>query len=116
MRRCVAYDKGLRAGAKRARGRRLGRPAGALAATTADTPLGTLTLAATPAGVMRAVFDGHGDVPALREAIDRRRGSRAARAHLTDAKAAVAAYFAGKPAGNCEIDWDRIKALTRSAP
>ena len=37
-------------------------------------PVGTLTLGATPAGVVRAVFDGHGDVTALAEAIDGRRG------------------------------------------
>jgi AraC family transcriptional regulator of adaptative response/methylated-DNA-[protein]-cysteine methyltransferase len=31
---------------------------------------------------MRAVFDGHADVPALHDAIDGRRGSRTARDHL----------------------------------
>ena len=106
---CVAFDKGLRAGAKRARSRPSADLPEQIAATTFDTPVGTLTLGATPAGVVRAVFDGHGDVPALGEAIDGRRGSRAARAHLAAAKAAVAAYFAGRPAGDCEIDWDRLE-------
>ena len=106
---CVAYDRGLRAGAKRARGRRSADLPERIVATTAETPVGTLTLGATPAGVVRAVFDGHGDVTALAEAIDGRRGSRSARAHLVDAKAVVAAYFAGQPAGDCEIDWDRIE-------
>ena len=106
---CVAYDKGLRAGAKRARSRPSADLPEQIAAITADTPVGTLTLGATPAGVVRAVFDGHGDVPALGEAIDGRRGSRVARAHLAAAKLAVAAYFAGRPAGDCEIDWDRLE-------
>ena len=106
---CVAFDDGLRAGAKRARSRPSADLPGQIAATTTDTPVGTLTIGATPAGVVRAVFDGHGDVAALGEAIDARRGGRAARAHLAAAKDAVAAYFAGGPAANCEIDWDRIE-------
>lgn len=44
----------------------------------------------------------------LQAAIDGRRGSRAARSHLTDAKAAVAAHFAGRTAGECAIDWERL--------
>ena len=107
---CVAYDKGLRTGAKRAR-RRPGPefPEG-LAATTVETPLGPLTLGATADGVMRVVFDGHADVPAL-QAIDGRRGSRAARGHLAAAKAAVEAYFAGHEPGECAIDWQRLPGL-----
>ena len=65
-------------------------------------------LGATADGVVRSVFDGHGDVPALLQAVDGRRGSRAAREHLDAARAAVAAYFAGGPAGECTIDWARI--------
>jgi Fe2+ or Zn2+ uptake regulation protein/O6-methylguanine-DNA--protein-cysteine methyltransferase len=103
---CVDYDKGLRAGAKRARGRPSAELPEGLAATVADTPVGPLTLGATSDGVMRAVFDGHADVPALREAIDGRRGSRAARGHLAAAKAAVAEYVAGLAAGECAIDWE----------
>ena len=38
---CVAYDKGLRAGAKRARGRPSADLPEQIAATTADTPVGT---------------------------------------------------------------------------
>jgi Fe2+ or Zn2+ uptake regulation protein/O6-methylguanine-DNA--protein-cysteine methyltransferase len=105
---CVAYDKGLRAGAKRARRRPAPDFPEGLAATTAETPVGRLTLGATADGVMRAVFDGHADVPALHDAIDRRRGSRAARRHLAAAVAAVEAYFAGEVPAGCAVDWERL--------
>ncbi|HWM10383.1 MAG TPA: transcriptional repressor [Solirubrobacteraceae bacterium] len=101
---CVAYDRGLRAGARRARTRPSDLPDD-IAAATVETPVGALTLAATPRGLVRAVFDGHADVPQLQEVIRRRRGSRAARAQLDMAKAAVADYFAGRPMRDCEIDW-----------
>jgi O6-methylguanine-DNA--protein-cysteine methyltransferase len=67
-----------------------------------------VTLGATAAGVLRAVFDDHADVPALRDAIERRRGGRAARERLADAKAAVGEYVAGHAAGECAIDWERL--------
>jgi Fe2+ or Zn2+ uptake regulation protein/O6-methylguanine-DNA--protein-cysteine methyltransferase len=105
---CVAFDKGLRTGAKRARGRPSGDLPDGFAATTADTAVGRVTLGATADGAMRVVFDDHADVPALHGAIDGRRGSRAARGHLADAKAAVGEYFAGNPAGECAIDWERL--------
>jgi Fur family transcriptional regulator, stress-responsive regulator len=105
---CVAYDKGLRAGAKRARRRPAPDFPAGLAATTAGTPVGRLTLGATADGVMRAVFDGHADVPVLHDAIDGRRGSRVARGHLAAAKAVVEAYFAGHAAAECAIDWQRL--------
>jgi Fe2+ or Zn2+ uptake regulation protein/O6-methylguanine-DNA--protein-cysteine methyltransferase len=105
---CVAYDKGLRAGAKRARRRPAPDFPAGLAATTAGTPVGRLTLGATADGVMRAVFDGHADVPVLHDAIDGRRGSRVARGHLAAAKAVVEAYSAGHAAAECAIDWQRL--------
>ena len=80
-----------------------------MAATTVDTPVGRLTLGATADGVVRSVFEGHGDVPALLQAVDGRRGSRAAREHLAAAKEVVAAYFAGRPAATCTIDWARVE-------
>jgi Fur family transcriptional regulator, stress-responsive regulator len=106
---CVDYDNALRKGAKRARSRPSPDLPDDIVATAADTPLGRLMLGATRAGVVRAVFDDHADVPALDRASDGRRGSRAAREHLAAAKAAVAAYFAGQPAGECAIDWDRLE-------
>ena len=106
---CVSYDKGLRAGARRARSRPSPDLPEGVAATTVDTPVGRLTLAATADGVVRSVFEGHGDAPALLEAVDGRRGSRAAREHLAAAKEEVAAYFAGRPASPCTIDWARLE-------
>ena len=83
---CVAYDKGLRAGAKRARGRSSADLPPGVAAATADTPVGRLTLGATPDGVVRVVFDGHADVRALLEPVAAAAGSRAARDHLAAAR------------------------------
>lgn len=109
---CVAFDKGVRTGAKRARGRSSGDLPDGLAATTADTPAGRVTLGATAEGLMRVVFDDHADAPALHRAIDGRRGSRAAREHLAAAKAAVGEYVAGNEAGECAIDWERLPGAT----
>jgi Fe2+ or Zn2+ uptake regulation protein/O6-methylguanine-DNA--protein-cysteine methyltransferase len=105
---CVDYDKGLRAGAKRARGRPSADLPDGLTATTVETPVGPVTLGATADGVMRVVFDGHADVQALHHAIDGRRGSRVARGHLAAAKTVVDDYFAGHVPGECAIDWDRL--------
>ena len=105
---CVGYDKGLRAGAKQARSRPSADLPEELAVATVDTPLGTLTLGATAAGMVRAVFDDHGDAPSLHAALAARRGPRAAREHLTAAKAAVGEFLAGRPARECPIDWDRL--------
>jgi Fur family transcriptional regulator, stress-responsive regulator len=102
---CVDYDAGLRAGAKRARRRPSKALPERMAATAMETVVGRLTLGATGAGVMRAVFDGHADVPAL-QAVARRRGGRAAREQLAAATNAVEAYFAGHTAEECAIDWE----------
>jgi Fe2+ or Zn2+ uptake regulation protein/O6-methylguanine-DNA--protein-cysteine methyltransferase len=105
---CGDYDHGLHAGAKRARGRPAsGLPEG-LTAAAMTTPLGTLTLGATPAGMVRVVFDNHADVPVLNETIRGRRGGKAARAHIAAARTAIETYFAGGPAGNVTVDWDSI--------
>jgi len=106
---CTEYDRTLRGAAKRARGRPApALPAGAAAATT-DTPVGTLAMAATATGVIRVVFDNHGEFPALRDAVRSRRGSRAAREHVANAKAAVTGYFAGDEPAECAIDWARLE-------
>ena len=103
---CVDYDEGLRAGARRARNRPSQALPDGIAATAMETPVGRLRLGATAQGVMRAVFDGHADAPALQEAIERRRGGRAAREHLAAARNAVEAYFADQTAEECAIDWE----------
>jgi Fe2+ or Zn2+ uptake regulation protein/O6-methylguanine-DNA--protein-cysteine methyltransferase len=105
---CAAYDHGLRAAAKAARGRATPELPDGLTAATVDTPLGTLTLGATAAGLVRVVFDSHADVPALQETIRSRRGGRAARKHIAAAQAAVATYFAGGSPGECAIDWAHL--------
>ncbi len=104
---CVDYDRGLRAAASRARSQPSDLPADIAAATT-ETPMGTLTLAATPNGILRVVFDNHADVPGLTEAIRGRRGGRSAKQHIAAAKAAVADYVAGRPPRECQIDWDSL--------
>jgi Fe2+ or Zn2+ uptake regulation protein/O6-methylguanine-DNA--protein-cysteine methyltransferase len=105
---CVEYDRGLRAGAKRARSRPSSDlPAGVAAATT-ETPVGTLTLGATADGMVRVAFDSHADVPALRDVIRSRRGGLAARGHIEAAMSAMAEYFDGHAMGDCAIDWDSL--------
>jgi Fe2+ or Zn2+ uptake regulation protein/O6-methylguanine-DNA--protein-cysteine methyltransferase len=105
---CRDYDQGLRAGVKRARSTPTDPLPGGLAAAKADSPVGTLTLGATPDGLVRVVFDDHADVPRLHEAIRSHRGSRAAREHLKTGKAAIADYFAGRAMGECDIDWQSL--------
>jgi methylated-DNA-[protein]-cysteine S-methyltransferase len=94
---CSDYDAGLKAGARAIS--RSGAAADTLAApgvatATLDGPLGALLLAATPHGLTRVAFEGHGDFDALR-AHASRRGSQAARRHVADAAAKLRDYFAG---------------------
>ena len=60
-------------------------------------------LAATPAGLVRAVFEDHADAATLRELAGGRRGGKAARGHLADATAFIAAYFADETAPLVDI-------------
>jgi O6-methylguanine-DNA--protein-cysteine methyltransferase len=57
------------------------------------------------------VFDNHADVGRLHEAIQGRRGSRAAREHIAAAKTAVTEYFAHRPVPECTIDWDSLEGV-----
>jgi methylated-DNA-[protein]-cysteine S-methyltransferase len=102
---CNGYDAGLRAGARAIS--QSGPAADTLAApgvatAVADGPLGTLLLAATPLGLTRVAFEGHGDFDALRAHAASRRGSHAARRHLTDAADRLRDYFAGN---TDRLDW-----------
>src|SRR3954454_14201693 len=54
---CVAYDRGLRAAARRARGRPSSDLPGGLAAVSVETAVGPLTVAATARGVVRSVWE-----------------------------------------------------------
>jgi methylated-DNA-[protein]-cysteine S-methyltransferase len=102
---CNDYDAGLRAGALAIS--QSGPTADTLAtrgvaAAVRDGPLGPLLLAATAQGLTRLAFEGHGDFDALRAHATSRRGSDAARRHLTDAAAKLQDYFAGT---TDRLDW-----------
>lgn len=95
---CNDYDTGLRAGARAIS--KSGPAADTLAApgvatVALDGPLGPLMLAATPQGLIRVAFEGHGDFDALQAHATSRRGSQAARRHLTETTAKLRDYFAG---------------------
>ena len=95
---CNDYDAGLRAGARAIS--QSGPAADTLAVpgvatAVLDGPLGALLLAATSQGLTRVAFEGHGDFDALRAHAARRRGSHAARRHLTDAADKLRDYVAG---------------------
>jgi methylated-DNA-[protein]-cysteine S-methyltransferase len=102
---CNDYDAGLRAGAHAISqsgpaADTLGAPGVATAAL--DGPLGPLLLAATPQGLIRVAFEGHGDFDALRAHATSRRGSQAARHHLNAAADKLRHYFAG---ATDRVDW-----------
>lgn len=95
---CNDYEAGLEAGARAIR--RSGPASDTLAAPGVATaalegPLGAVLLAATPDGLIRVAFEGHGDFDALRAHATSRRGSQAARRHLADATHKLRDYFAG---------------------
>jgi Fur family transcriptional regulator, stress-responsive regulator len=82
-----------------------------LACTRAGGPLGDIILAATPAGLVRLAFEGHGDYEQLRERSRGSRGSRRARGHLKRAKDGLQRLFEGKSqAVECEVDLDMLGA------
>src|SRR5580700_11341098 len=106
---CNDYAAGLKAGARAIS--RSGPTTDTLAVpgvatASLDGPLGTLLLAATPQGLTRVAFEGHGDFDALRAHATSRRGSQGARRHLTDAAAKLRDYFAGNTnRPHWVIDW-----------
>lgn len=105
-RECADYDKGLHRGARRARGTPSDDLPENIAAGTMDTPVGEVTLGATPEGLVRVVFEDHADVQRLQAA--GRKGSRAAREHVAAGKEAIADYFADRPLRECSIDFERL--------
>lgn len=110
---CIDYEKGLGEGARAIS--QTGPPVDALAvpgAASAGTagPFGRLLLAASPAGLIRVAFEEHADADALRAHASARRGSQAARSHLTRAHAQLDRYFAGVAAPlECAIDWGHLE-------
>ena len=115
---CGDYASGLAAAARAIK--RSGAPGDALGARGAasietQTPLGAILLAATPHGLIRVAFDDHADADALRALAASRRGSHAARAHLSQT-AEKLRYFAGATDPiNCEIDWEQLLARRKAA-
>ena len=115
---CNDYDAGLKAGARAIS--QSGPAADTLAApgvatASLDGPLGPLLLAATPQGLTRVAFEGHGDFDALRAHASSRRGSHAARRQLADAAAKLRDYFAGNTERpHWMIDWTFLE--TSGAP
>ena len=109
---CTAYGAGLSAGARSIIAS--GPPTDALgsagvASAELPSPLGPLLLAATPLGLTRLAFEGHGDVAALRAHAVSRRGSHAARGHLAQAAAGLDRYFTGELSRpDCVIDWGAL--------
>jgi Fe2+ or Zn2+ uptake regulation protein/O6-methylguanine-DNA--protein-cysteine methyltransferase len=82
-----------------------------LACTRASGPLGEVVLAATPSGLVRLAFEGHSDYEQLHGRSSRSGGARAARAHLSQAKDALARLLAGESeALECETDLDVLGA------
>jgi Fe2+ or Zn2+ uptake regulation protein/O6-methylguanine-DNA--protein-cysteine methyltransferase len=114
---CTDYGAGLDAGAARSvtdgGTASVDLPAN-LAAGAVDSPVGTVLLAATAAGLVRAVYEDHVDAPALRALAGGRKGGQAARGHLADATAYVDAYFAGRPPPptSCVVDWDALDTVS----
>ena len=97
---CTAYDAGLSAGARSIM--TSGPPTDALSRPASrsremESPLGPLLLAATPLGLTRLAFDDHADAAALRAHASSRRGSQAARRHLSRRRPpSLQQYFAGE--------------------
>ncbi len=82
-----------------------------LACTRASGPLGEIVLAATPTGLVRVAFEGHSDYEELHARTSRTGGGRAARAHLTRTKDALARLLAGESeAIECDVDLEALGA------
>jgi Fe2+ or Zn2+ uptake regulation protein/O6-methylguanine-DNA--protein-cysteine methyltransferase len=110
---CNGYNAGLRAGAAKiiASGPVMGALSAGAAVAETSSPLGQLLLASTPQGLTRVAFDDHADVANLRQHASKRRGSHAARDHLTAAIASLDEYFSGHVAlPECPIDWEHLES------
>jgi methylated-DNA-[protein]-cysteine S-methyltransferase len=116
---CGQYQSGLRTASRAIK--RSGATTDALAAPgtagiAAMSPLGDIFLAATSDGLMRVAFEDHGDVDLLRTLASSRRGSAAARGHLSHAAERLRRYFAGDtdPTAS-EVDWETLSPDVRLA-
>jgi methylated-DNA-[protein]-cysteine S-methyltransferase len=108
---CVDYEAGLHAGI-----RAIERGSSRLpwtdvlqrtdvACVASEGPLGKVLLAASSTGLVRLAFENHFDLRELEARAATRRGSRAAREHLTAAGDALDSFFAGERQElGCTID------------
>lgn len=109
---CTEYASGLKVGAQTIISS--GPPTNTLhvagaAASELPSPLGSLLLAATPHGITRVAFEDHADAETLRAHAATRRGSKAARQHLAQARESVTRYFAERHScTDCVIDWEQL--------
>jgi methylated-DNA-[protein]-cysteine S-methyltransferase len=116
---CNDYDAGLRAGVRSIV--QSGPAADTLAApgvatAVLDGPLGAVLLAATPQGLTRVAFEEHDDFDALRAHATSRRGSQAARHHLSDAADKLRAYLAGTTdRADWVVDWAFLEPFGATA-
>jgi methylated-DNA-[protein]-cysteine S-methyltransferase len=108
---CVDYEAGLHAGI-RAIERGSSRLPWAdvlqrtdVACVASEGPLGKVLLAASSTGLVRLAFENHFDLRELEARAATRRGSRAAREHLSAAGDALGSFFAGERQElGCAID------------
>jgi Fe2+ or Zn2+ uptake regulation protein/O6-methylguanine-DNA--protein-cysteine methyltransferase len=108
---CVDYEAGLEEGVRAINRGTRGRPWkdvlewAEVACASTDGPLGTILLAASPAGILRLAFEDHFDAKELRTRAASRRGSRTAQQHLRTASAELGAFLAGELQEiDCAID------------
>jgi Fur family transcriptional regulator, peroxide stress response regulator len=105
---CQDYERGLSAGASRARRRATvdGSAAAELTCATLASPVGRLAVAGSSDGVARIAFEDHADFPVLAERARTRRGPVAGRRRVTHLATTLAEYFAGsRDAGEDVVDW-----------
>lgn len=116
---CRDYDDGLARGAHLIRSDPSASPAldgRGVAARALDTALGTIFVAATPAGVIRIAFEEDAAAGRLAELARGRRGAAAARAHVDATVAALDRYLGGTATiVDCVVDWSAIDASHRPA-
>lgn len=116
---CGDYESGLAAAARAIKRSRtpvdaLGAPG--TASIEIHSPLGAIFLAATPDGLIRVAFEDHADADPLRALSSTRRGSHAARGHLSHAQEELSRYLLGDTDPiNCEIAWEKLPPSAKLA-
>jgi methylated-DNA-[protein]-cysteine S-methyltransferase len=113
---CASFAAGLHAAVRAVRHRAGAyvRDAAELAVDVVESPVGPLTLAASPRGLVRLAFADHADARLLAERAGGRPGRRGG--HLAATRSALEAYF-GAPGRQPEvaIDWEAVPGAARSS-